>query len=287
MQFLNRNISVLCTSFVIVILSGMASAQQGSYDEKNISLENIETNIPGYTEELERNTLKIRVENSATKKCRELGGILDRNSVKFNFWTGGRTPGGKGKQNPKKYWFIAKEIRAKCKIKSTNPKDDNFWSGENNDAFNVAKDDTTDFWSGGGKEAKDFWSGDGGMEEEILVEKSIAKASGHQYLGAKHTSGSYVTVRYRDHGEIDGDRVRIFRNGLIVEGNATLRNGYISKRISISKGTNRISFEALNAGTKGSNTAEFQILDTTGVEIYSHEWSIKTGFKATLLVVRK
>ena len=165
-------------------------------------------------------------------------------------------------------------------------RDSDFWSGEEKEAFATGDASVDEYWSGGEKEKSDFWAGDGGASDEIALEKAIAARTGHQFLGAKTVDGTYVTLRYRDHGQVDGDRVRVFRNGQIIEGNATLRSGYTSKRIPLAKGTNRISFEALNTGSAGENTASFSVLNTDGSTLYAHEWSISTGFKATLILLR-
>ena len=163
---------------------------------------------------------------------------------------------------------------------------EDFWTGEAETAFDATSDGNDEFWEGGEKTRKDFWAGDGGASDEIAVEKAIADASGHQFLGSRETMGNTVVVRFRDHGQVDGDRVRIYRNGLIVDGNLLLKGGYQEKNVPLATGTNRISFEALNTGDLGENTASFSVFDNNGKELYSEEWSISSGYKATLIVIR-
>ena len=70
------------------------------------------------------------------------------------------------------------------KLKKTES-DDDFWSGEEEVVAEKAEND--DFWSGGTKKKTkdDFWSGKGSTEEEVNVQKSIATATGNQYIGQK------------------------------------------------------------------------------------------------------
>jgi hypothetical protein len=55
----------------------------------------------------------------------------------------------------------------------------------------------------------------------------------------------------------------------------------------LEKGFNKIDFEALNQGSSGPNTAQFQIFDDKGVLISSSQWNLGTGFKATIVLVKE
>jgi hypothetical protein len=54
--------------------------------------------------------------------------------------------------------------------------------------------------------------------------------------------------------------------------------------VKLEFGMNRIDFKALNEGSSSPNTAEFEVYDENGKMISSKEWSITTGFTATLLI---
>lgn len=172
-------------------------------------------------------------------------------------------------------------------------KDDDFWSGgKENKKTNASAQD--DFWSGGTGQKKtttaqkgDFWAGQGVKSDEIALEKKIAKETNNQYLGEKEVTTRRIKVSYRDHGTIDGDRVSVYHNSGVVSNNVTLRADDQSFSITLQEGINRISFTALNQGTVGDNTAEFKIYDDNGSLIYTNSWSIGTGFRGTLLIIKK
>jgi len=182
---------------------------------------------------------------------------------------------------------------------------DDFWNGidkeaekketKNNDDFwngNENKPDTNnddDFWNGNENtsEAKsDFWNTGSTVEEQIQSLKDLAKKSGDQYIGEKVVKDKSIIVKYRDHGKIDGDRVRITQNDKLIRSNVTLKSSFSSVKIDLKKGINKIMFEALNEGSAGSNTAEFEVTNISGDILYSNEWSISTGYKGVLLIIK-
>lgn len=164
-------------------------------------------------------------------------------------------------------------------------KEDDFWNGKSESS----KEKTDDFWSGKEKannQKDDFWGGKGTIEEEVELERKLAEASGDQYLGHKTVTTKYIKVRCRDHGDIDGDRVQILHNEKVIEYNYTLASSFSSFSIELTEGINKISFKALNQGSLGKNTAQFRIEDQNGNALYNNEWSITTGYKGTLLIIK-
>jgi len=107
-----------------------------------------------------------------------------------------------------------------------------------------------------------------------------------QDLGSITTNSSNVTIMYRDHEYVDGDRVRIYVNGDIVKSNAYLSGGFNGFTFPLQDGFNRIEFQALNQGTSGPNTAELRVFDEEGLIISSNQWNLLTGRKATIIVVK-
>ena len=49
---------------------------------------------------------------------------------------------------------------------------------------------------------------------------------------------------------------------------------------------NRLDFKALNQGSSGANTAEFDIYDDNGKLISTKKWDLLTGYTGTLLIVK-
>ncbi len=113
------------------------------------------------------------------------------------------------------------------------------------------------------------------------------KHYGDMYLGDVKTSSKFVGVVCRDHEYVDGDRVKIYANGHVVEPNILLTGSFKGINLNLDKGFNRLDFEALNQGTSGPNTAQVDVYDDKGQLIYSNKWLLSTGSKASLIVVQE
>ncbi len=110
---------------------------------------------------------------------------------------------------------------------------------------------------------------------------------GDQYLGDVKTNAKFVGIVCRDHEYVDGDRVRIYLNGNVVEPNILLTGGYKGININLTEGFNRLDFEALNQGSSGPNTAQVIVTDEAGEIIHNNRWNLSTGSKASLIVVKE
>jgi len=110
---------------------------------------------------------------------------------------------------------------------------------------------------------------------------------GDMYLGDIKTTAKYVGIVCRDHEYVDGDRVRIYANDVVVEPNILLTGSFKGVNVSLDKGFNRLDFEALNQGSSGPNTAQVNVYDEKGQLIYSNKWLLSTGSKASLIVVQQ
>lgn len=108
-----------------------------------------------------------------------------------------------------------------------------------------------------------------------------------QYLGDFKTTGVFVELYCRDHEYVDGDRVKIIVNGVVVNPNLALGGTYTPIMVRLDSGLNNIEFEALNQGTSGPNTAELRVYDDQGREVIRKEWNLLTGAKANLVVVKQ
>ncbi|WP_106144878.1 hypothetical protein [Flagellimonas meridianipacifica] len=117
--------------------------------------------------------------------------------------------------------------------------------------------------------------------------KGSKKHYGDQYLGDIKTSAKFVGIVCRDHEYVDGDRVKIYLNGEVVEANILLSGTFKGVNIDLVKGFNRIDFEALNQGSSGPNTAQVVVADEKGVVIHNNRWNLSTGSKASLIVVKE
>lgn len=107
-----------------------------------------------------------------------------------------------------------------------------------------------------------------------------------QYLGDYLTKGDYVELYCRDHEFVDGDKVNIYLNGIIIQRSVSLTAGYRPILVSLKTGFNTIEFEAINQGTSGPNTAELILFDDKGQTLAHKEWNLLTGAKARIVVVK-
>jgi hypothetical protein len=117
--------------------------------------------------------------------------------------------------------------------------------------------------------------------------KNSGKHFGDMYLGDIKTSSKFIGVVCRDHEYVDGDRVKVSANDMVVEPNILLTSSFKGINIDLDKGFNRLDFEALNQGTSGPNTAQVDVYDENGKLIYSNKWLLSTGSKASLIVVQQ
>lgn len=107
------------------------------------------------------------------------------------------------------------------------------------------------------------------------------------YLGDFKTKANTVSIMYRDHQYVDGDRVRVFVNGDMVVSNVMLEGSFRGFDLPLQDGFNKIEFQALNQGTSGPNTAQLEIRDEVGNILGSYEWNLLTGNKATAIIVKQ
>ncbi|HET8738007.1 MAG TPA: hypothetical protein VFM69_15560 [Pricia sp.] len=107
------------------------------------------------------------------------------------------------------------------------------------------------------------------------------------YLGDVKSGGKFVGIVCRDHEFVDGDRVKIYLNGEVVDPNTLLTGSFKGINVDLEEGFNRFEFEALNVGSSPPNTAQIDVYDDKGQLIYSNKWLLSTGSKATLIVTKE
>ncbi len=109
----------------------------------------------------------------------------------------------------------------------------------------------------------------------------------NQYLGDYRTKSTSAHIIYRDHEYVDGDRIRIYINDVLVQTDVVLDENFQALNVTLKSGFNKIDFEAINQGTSGPNTAEFLVYDDKEVLISANRWNLATGFKATVIIVKE
>lgn len=120
-------------------------------------------------------------------------------------------------------------------------------------------------------------------EENFPVEEVF---TGDRNLGTIKTTSKYVEVFFRDYGNVDGDIIQVYLNKELVEGNITLSGGYKLMLIDIKPGISILDFKAVSMGLFAPNTAELKVIDSSGHVVMDRYWSLATGNKATIQLVR-
>jgi hypothetical protein len=109
----------------------------------------------------------------------------------------------------------------------------------------------------------------------------------NQSFGEFKTKSNTIRILCRDHMAIDGDVVKVYINNMVVSAHVELFAGYRTIEIGLTPGFNKVEFEALNQGTSGPNTAEFNIFDDKGTVITSNQWDLATGFKGSVMIIKE
>lgn len=111
--------------------------------------------------------------------------------------------------------------------------------------------------------------------------------AGDMYLGDFKTRDSIVGIAFRDHGEIDGDRIMIVVNDEIVSYNTLLSGSYKTLQIKLKEGFNSVEFRALNQGYAGLNTAQLVALNKENEILMGNNWFLSTGSKANMMIYKE
>lgn len=117
--------------------------------------------------------------------------------------------------------------------------------------------------------------------------ESNAPYKGNMDFGMVKTKSPYVVLNARDFGAEDGDRVKITLNDKVIISDMTLTYNSNPIMINLSDGFNDIRIEALNQGTSGPNTAQFNVYDNKDSILASSEWNLATGFHGKFLIVKE
>lgn len=128
------------------------------------------------------------------------------------------------------------------------------------------------------------------LQREIVVKAPNTDDSKvfkrNQSFGQLVTKSEMVKLRFRDYAAVDGDRIKIMVNGLVIRADANLIASYQTVEIGLTPGFNNLEFEALNQGTSGPNTAQFSIVDDTGKVLIENRWDLATGFKGSVMIIK-
>jgi len=108
----------------------------------------------------------------------------------------------------------------------------------------------------------------------------------HQDFGEFKTESATISISYRDFGEVDADRIRIWVDGKVISELIELEGETKKIYIGLMLGINYIEIEAINEGFYFPNTGEFSFFDENSKLITADQWNISTGFKAKFTIYR-
>lgn len=108
-----------------------------------------------------------------------------------------------------------------------------------------------------------------------------------KYFGDFRVKTSTVYLSCRDHMYVDGDRVRVFLNGDVIEHDIFLVAQAREIKLELKPGINKIEVIALNQGTSGPNTAEFSVYDENGEQVIKNIWNLATGVMASFVLIHQ
>ena len=106
------------------------------------------------------------------------------------------------------------------------------------------------------------------------------------YLGDLRTTSKTIVIKCRDHEYVDGDRIKLTVNDVVIHPNIRLYRDFYTIDVDLKEGYNTINFTALNEGESSPNTAQLMVLDPDGNTLASNRWLIRTGYKATLVIIK-
>jgi hypothetical protein len=118
-------------------------------------------------------------------------------------------------------------------------------------------------------------------------DKNTTRFAKDYSLGDIKTTSKTVVIKMRDHEYVDGDRVMLMLNNVVIHPNITLRGDYFTIDIDLQEGFNSINFIALNEGLSSPNTAQLKVFDANGNQLASNKWLITTGYKASLVILKE
>lgn len=98
---------------------------------------------------------------------------------------------------------------------------------------------------------------------------------------------STINLNSRDYGVVDGDLVRVWVNGVMVNRQIYLESKFKELVLELNKGVNVIEIEALNYGELSPNTGQFTFYDANKEFITNQYWNLGIGYKARILIEYK
>ena len=118
-------------------------------------------------------------------------------------------------------------------------------------------------------------------------QKDLSKFRKDFNLGSFSTTSKFIIIKCRDHEYVDGDRIKLMLNKVVIHPNIILKGDYFVIDVDLVPGFNSLNFIALNEGASSPNTAQLKVYDEEGSLLASNKWLIRTGYKASLSIYKE
>ncbi len=105
-------------------------------------------------------------------------------------------------------------------------------------------------------------------------------------LGSFNTKSANINIKSLDYGMYDGDVVSIYKNGILMVDNYTLKSHTKTFKIPLDIGFNQIEILAIDEGKYRPNTGSFTFYDDFGDVVKSDYWALAKGAKVKALIIR-
>lgn len=108
-------------------------------------------------------------------------------------------------------------------------------------------------------------------------------------IGVFRTTSANIYLNAFDFGRIDGDQVKVLKNGKPYIAKFTLFNQQQTKTIVIplDEGFNLIEIVAIHEGNYRPNTGAFTLFDDENKEVFSDLWELAKGAKVIAHIIRE
>ncbi|CAL2084496.1 hypothetical protein [Tenacibaculum sp. 190524A02b] len=130
------------------------------------------------------------------------------------------------------------------------------------------------------------------LRRQLVLQKKMEKFNlkipmTDKDMGSFHTTSRNIHINAIDFGRIDGDVISIYKNGIPVFENYTLKRDLKNFSIPLSLGFNKIEIIAINEGDLRPNTGAFTIYDDYKDIVSSDMWNLAKGAKVIAMIIRE
>lgn len=184
--------------------------------------------------------------------------------------------------------IVAPNVLKETNIFGTKPKPNNaFEIGTPENHFSLTQKNKFEHKLGDVYQEKMTKDLDKTMVQEGLKEDDRYLVKIDLNFGQIRTKSRYFVIKFRDFGQIDGDLAKATFNSYVIKERLEMRFEFQEFKIFFVEGINTLFIEALNRGSLGGNTGEFQIYDAEGQHILSDYWeNLDTGVKAKFIIIK-